>query len=212
MDADYRNAKALACGLVAKGWDNLPYEKPASKHPSEELAAAHVAFLEVVSDSLGALGPDVNRWLCAAFNEPPGQHISVVKRDLLRLREIAQRATDGRFPQWRDGLNALTYLHELSQFTKICMEWDWACVQPDPGTNRQSPSIVVETKPTAEPDDLLTHVEAADLADVSDRTIRRWLKDGKLRGHGSARRVSKSELREKLPELRERRPRTPNRT
>lgn len=57
------------------------------------------------------------------------------------------------------------------------------------------------------PADLINHERAAEIAEVSAKTIREWLDADKLPHYGHGRKVSESELRSKLPSLRERKPR-----
>ena len=58
------------------------------------------------------------------------------------------------------------------------------------------------------PADLINHERAAEIAGCSASTIRRWLGADKLVGYDPNRQVSESDLRERLPQLRERAPRT----
>lgn len=58
------------------------------------------------------------------------------------------------------------------------------------------------------PTDLINHERAAEIAGCSASTIRRWLGADKLVGYDPNRQVSESDLRERLPQLRERSPRT----
>jgi hypothetical protein len=58
------------------------------------------------------------------------------------------------------------------------------------------------------PADLINHERAAEIAMCAACTIRRWLVTGKLVGYGPHRQVSESELRQRLPQIRERRSRT----
>lgn len=61
------------------------------------------------------------------------------------------------------------------------------------------------------PPDLINHERAAEIAEVSAGTVRRWLDQNRLSFYGEGRRVSEAELREKLPTLRQRKPRTSKR-
>ncbi|MCA9287864.1 MAG: helix-turn-helix domain-containing protein [Phycisphaerales bacterium] len=57
-----------------------------------------------------------------------------------------------------------------------------------------------DSKPTAVPSDLITQEAAAEAINASSRTIRRYIRDGKLKGWGKvgARRVSRSEVEHKF--------------
>lgn len=55
--------------------------------------------------------------------------------------------------------------------------------------------------------DLLNHEQAAAIAEVSAKTIRDWISTRKLTGFGATRKVSESELRDRLRYIQQRRPR-----
>ena len=58
------------------------------------------------------------------------------------------------------------------------------------------------------PTDLLSHADAADVAECDKRTIQRWIASAKLPSYGPGKRVSESELRRLLPVLRQRKRRS----
>lgn len=62
--------------------------------------------------------------------------------------------------------------------------------------------------PEAPPDDFITQEAAADVADVSSKTIQRWIKAGHLEKRASDSRVSRAAVERVKDSLRKRRPRT----
>lgn len=64
-----------------------------------------------------------------------------------------------------------------------------------------------ETLLTGRVDDLIIKARAAEIADVCEKTIGRWIAAKKLPAYGPDQRVSESELKTLLPQLSERKPR-----
>lgn len=77
------------------------------------------------------------------------------------------------------------------------LEYELAVVQPE----TDATSDQHEPGGRDIPDDLISHVDAAETVPCSTQTIRNRIDDGTLRAYGPSRRVSKQEVLEKKPSL-----------
>ena len=191
FDADYFGAKRLAAAMVRMKCASLPYCR--NVEPGVEISTERQVFIDRLDATLESLCPSFDRLVSAAFGTRPGEQTSVIKRLLLRLRDLARASRGSVFPDGQGAIDSLILLLELERLAAQLREWDWAAVE-------------AALEWADYPEELITQERAAEIVRCDVRTIRRWLDEGKLSRHGT--KVSKRELMAKHERLRERRPRT----